>query len=57
MPFSTPSTNKTEKKNLGGSYVYAEESFDTIFNVGYWGTTPPIPHGLWVGKIAHGWEG
>ena len=54
MPFSTPSTNKTEKKNLGGSYVYAEESFDTIFNVGYWGTTPPIPHGLWVGKIAHG---
>ena len=29
-------------------YAYIEESFDTIFNMGY---------GLWVGKIAHGREG
>ena len=34
--------------------MYIEESFDTIFNIGFGGrTTPPLPL-LWVGKIAHG---
>ena len=38
--------------------VYIEESFDTIFNMGYGGgayNTPP--HGLWVGKTAYELEG
>ena len=27
---------KKKKKEIKGSYVYIEESFDTIFNMGYW---------------------
>ena len=37
MPFFRPSTLKTEKffqKKLRVGYVYIEESFDTIFNMG-----------------------
>ena len=38
--------------------MYIEESFDTIFDMGYGGgyNTPP-PQGLWVWKIGHGREG
>ena len=34
-------------------YVYIEESFDTIFNMGYGEAYNAPQHGLWVGKIAH----
>ena len=49
-----------KKIKFWGLYVYVEESFDDIFNMGYgrgggggvqWG------YGVWVGKIAHGLEG
>ena len=33
--------------------MYIEESFDTIFNMGYWGrTTPPTPMDYGSGKSA-----
>ena len=51
-----PSTFKTEnffKKTLYVGYVYIEESFDTILNMGCGGGG----HGVWVGKIAQGQKG
>ena len=36
-----------EKKILRVCYVYIEESFDKIFNMGY---TPPPPMDYWSGK-------
>ena len=61
--FFRPSTLKTEiffqKKSREG-YVCIEESFDTIYNMGYGGgggVKPPPPHELWVRKIGHGREG
>ena len=46
-------------KKVRGSNVYEEESFDTIFNMGYGGGEQrhAPPPGLLVGKIAHGREG
>ena len=40
-------------------YVYIEESFDTIFNMGYGegGGYRAPPHGLCVGKTTHGLKG
>jgi len=59
--FFRPSTLKTDffsKKKLRVGYVYREESFDIIFNMGYGGAySPPPPHGLCVGKITHGLKG
>ena len=53
--FFSPSTLKSKNLfifHLRVSYVYIEESFDTIFNMGYGGRTIPPPlHGLLVGKI------
>ena len=39
MPFSGPAPSKQKffKKKLRVGYVYIEESFDTIFNMGYGG--------------------
>ena len=57
--FFRPSALKTDfffQKNLTVGYVYIEESFDTIFNMGYGGGRC-LPHGLWVGKFTHGREG
>ena len=59
MPFYPQNWKKNLKKFRVG-YVYIEESFDTIFNMGYRSEGVQHPahgHGLWVGKIAHGLEG
>ena len=61
MPFSglAPSKLKMFSTKIRVGYVYIEESFDTIFNMGYGGRTtpPPLLLGLWVCKIAHGRKG
>ena len=52
MPFSGPAPLKLKKK-LRVGYVYIAESFDTIFNMGYWGggpTGPPYPMHYASGK-------
>ena len=38
-------------------WKYIEDSFVTIFSMGYGGSVQRPPHGLWVGKIAHGQKG
>ena len=39
-------------------YVYIEESFNTIFNMGYGGPTGlPPPHALCVEKITYAFKG
>ena len=58
--FFRPSTLKTKsffRKKLRVGYVYKEESFDTIFNMGYGGTYRTPPHALCVGKITHAFKG
>ena len=58
--FFRPSTLNTEKSfqnNLRVGYVYIDESFYTIFNMGCRGAYSAPPQGVWVGKIAHGREG
>ena len=61
MPISGLATSKLiffSNKKLRVGYMYKEESFDTIFNMGYGGGVVwRLPHGLWVGKIAHGRKG
>ena len=60
MPFFGPAPSKLKilQQKLRVGYSYIEESFDTIFNMGYGGGAyNPPPHGLWVGKIAHGRKG
>ena len=60
MPFSGLAPSKLNiKKKIRVGYVYIEESFDTIFNMGYGGGAynARAPHGLWIGKIAHGRKG
>ena len=44
-----PSKLTFKKKKWRVGYVYIEDSFDTIFNMGYGGGAYN-PHGLWVGK-------
>ena len=49
--FFRPGALKTEKKfetNLTVGYVYLEESFDTIFNMGYGGGGVQRPPPPWV---------
>ena len=57
MPFSglAPSKLKFFSKKLRVGFVYIEESFDSIFNMGYGG--PTGPHALCVGKITHAFKG
>ena len=60
MPFSglAPSKLKMFSKKLRVGYVFIEESFDTIFNMGYGGgLQDPPPHALCVGKITHAFKG
>ena len=50
MPFSGLASSKLKKcqTNLRVGYVYIEESFDTIFNMGYGGGVqrpPPMDYG------------
>ena len=35
VDLASPKVNNFSKKNLRVSYVYVEESFDTIFSMGY----------------------
>ena len=62
MPFFGPAPSKLKilQQKLRVGYSYIEESFDTIFNMGYGGepTGPlPPPHALSVGKITHAFKG
>ena len=56
MPFSGPAPSKLKifQQKLRVGYSYIEESFDTIFNMGYGGGgvqgPPPMDYGL--GKSA-----
>ena len=57
MPFSGLVLSKLKKK-IRVIYVYIEESFDTIFNMGYGGGGYRTPlHALSVGKITHAFNG
>ena len=51
MPFSGLASSKQIFFKLRVGYVYIEESFDTIVNMGYGGGA------VWAGKIAYGREG
>ena len=59
MPLTGLAPSKLKiKKKLRVGYVYLEESFDAIFNMGYGGGAYNAPpNSLLVGKFAHSREG
>ena len=57
LQFLRPSTLKTEIFSLRGSYVYVEESYKNIFNMGYGGGVQRSPAPPPIGKIFRGLEG
>ena len=46
--YANPKTKNLFQQKLWVGYVYIEESFDTIFNMGYGGRTTPPPPPPWI---------